>query len=67
MLKNKDLKKTTNGVLYEVDKTGTDNIATDSDTILAHYKSSLVDKTEFDNYYKRSKLLSIRLYGLLPG
>ncbi|BAE75566.1 FKBP-type peptidyl-prolyl cis-trans isomerase FkpA precursor [Sodalis glossinidius str. 'morsitans'] len=63
----KGVKKTANGVLYKVDKAGTGNAPTDSDTVVVNYKGTLVDGTEFDNSYKRGEPLSFRLDGVIPG
>ncbi|WMQ74129.1 MAG: FKBP-type peptidyl-prolyl cis-trans isomerase FkpA [Sodalis sp.] len=65
--KQKGVKKTTNGVLYKVDKAGIGSAPTNSDTVVVNYKGALVDGTEFDNSYKRSEPLSFRLDGVIPG
>ncbi len=65
--KEKGVKKTESGLLYQVDKEGTGNAPKDSDTVVVNYKGSLVDGAEFDNSYKRGEPLSFRLDGVIPG
>ncbi|CUX95742.1 FKBP-type peptidyl-prolyl cis-trans isomerase FkpA precursor [Candidatus Gullanella endobia] len=65
--KEKGVKKTLNGILYKINKTGTGNMPTDSDTVVVNYKGTFVDETEFDNSYKRGEPLFIRLDSVIPG
>ncbi|MFP1726934.1 FKBP-type peptidyl-prolyl cis-trans isomerase [Lonsdalea quercina] len=65
--KEKGVKKTNSGLLYQVDKEGTGAAPKDSDTVVVNYKGTLVDGTEFDNSYKRGEPLSFRLDGVIPG
>ncbi|ACS84198.1 MULTISPECIES: FKBP-type peptidyl-prolyl cis-trans isomerase [Musicola] len=65
--KDKGVKKTESGLLYQVDKEGTGAAPKDSDTVVVNYKGTLVDGTEFDNSYKRGEPLSFRLDGVIPG
>ncbi|MEQ4512782.1 FKBP-type peptidyl-prolyl cis-trans isomerase [Dickeya zeae] len=65
--KEKGVKKTESGLLYQVDKEGTGAAPKDSDTVVVNYKGTLVDGTEFDNSYKRGEPLSFRLDGVIPG
>ncbi|MBP2845062.1 FKBP-type peptidyl-prolyl cis-trans isomerase [Dickeya oryzae] len=65
--KEKGVKKTESGLLYQVEKEGTGAAPKDSDTVVVNYKGTLVDGTEFDNSYKRGEPLSFRLDGVIPG
>lgn len=65
--KEKGVKKTKSGLLYQIEKEGTDKIPKDSDTVLVNYKGTLLDGTEFDNSYMRGEPLSFRLDGVIPG
>ncbi|MBO8135718.1 MULTISPECIES: FKBP-type peptidyl-prolyl cis-trans isomerase [Dickeya] len=66
-VKEKGVKKTESGLLYQVEKEGTGAAPKDSDTVVVNYKGSLVDGSEFDNSYKRGEPLSFRLDGVIPG
>ncbi|GAB7210608.1 FKBP-type peptidyl-prolyl cis-trans isomerase [Dickeya oryzae] len=65
--KEKGVKKTESGLLYQVEKEGAGAAPKDSDTVVVNYKGTLVDGTEFDNSYKRGEPLSFRLDGVIPG
>ena len=65
--KEKGVKKTESGLLYQVEKPGTGATPKDSDTVVVNYKGTLVDGTEFDNSYTRGEPLSFRLDGVIPG
>ncbi|MCP1064918.1 FKBP-type peptidyl-prolyl cis-trans isomerase [Serratia symbiotica] len=65
--KEKGVKKTETGLLYQVEKPGTGAILKDSDTVVVNYKGTLTDGTEFDNSYTRGEPLSFRLDGVIPG
>ncbi|NIG88663.1 FKBP-type peptidyl-prolyl cis-trans isomerase [Serratia symbiotica] len=65
--KEKGVKKTETGLLYQVEKPGTGAIPKDSDTVVVNYKGTLTDGTEFDNSYTRGEPLSFRLDGVIPG
>lgn len=66
-VKEKGVKKTESGLLYQVEKEGTGAAPKDSDTVVVNYKGTLVDGSEFDNSYKRGEPLSFRLDGVIPG
>lgn len=65
--KEKGVKKTESGLLYQVEKPGTGAAPKDSDTVVVNYKGTLTDGTEFDNSYTRGEPLSFRLDGVIPG
>jgi len=65
--KEKGVKKTESGLLYQVEKPGNGAIPKDSDTVVVNYKGTLTDGTEFDNSYTRGDPLSFRLDGVIPG
>jgi len=65
--KEKGVKKTETGLLYQVEKEGTGDAPKDSDTVVVNYKGTLIDGTEFDNSYTRGEPLSFRLDGVIPG
>jgi FKBP-type peptidyl-prolyl cis-trans isomerase FkpA len=65
--KEKGVKKTESGLLYQVEKVGTGEAPKDSDTVVVNYKGTLADGTEFDNSYSRGEPLSFRLDGVIPG
>jgi FKBP-type peptidyl-prolyl cis-trans isomerase FkpA len=65
--KEKGVKKTDSGLLYQVEKEGSGDTPKDSDTVVVNYKGTLIDGTEFDNSYTRGEPLSFRLDGVIPG
>ncbi len=65
--KEKGVKKTESGLMYQVEKPGTGAAPKDSDTVVVNYKGTLTDGTEFDNSYTRGEPLSFRLDGVIPG
>ncbi|QCR34802.1 FKBP-type peptidyl-prolyl cis-trans isomerase [Nissabacter sp. SGAir0207] len=65
--KEKGVKKTESGLLYQVEKPGAGDAPKDSDTVVVNYKGTLTDGTEFDNSYTRGEPLSFRLDGVIPG
>lgn len=65
--KEKGVKKTESGLLYQVEKPGAGAAPKDSDTVVVNYKGTLTDGTEFDNSYTRGEPLSFRLDGVIPG
>ncbi|VAX77035.1 FKBP-type peptidyl-prolyl cis-trans isomerase FkpA [Serratia symbiotica] len=65
--KEKGVKTTKTGLLYQVEKSGTGAIPKDSDIVVVNYKGTLIDGTEFDNSYARGEPFSFRLDGAMPG
>src|SRR6266540_1656655 len=46
---------TASGLQYKVETKGTGKIPTSNDTVVCHYRGTLLDGTEFDNSYKRNQ------------
>lgn len=65
--KERSVKKTRSGLLYQVEKLGKGVTPKDTDTLLVNYRGTLIDGTEFDSSYTRHKPLSIRLDSVIPG
>jgi FKBP-type peptidyl-prolyl cis-trans isomerase FklB len=55
------------GLQYKVVKEGTGPKPTAEDTVLCHYRGTLVDNTEFDSSYKRGEPLKIPVGGVIKG
>jgi FKBP-type peptidyl-prolyl cis-trans isomerase len=55
------------GLQYKIIKEGTGPKPTAEDTVLCHYRGSLVDNTEFDSSYKRGEPLKIPVGGVIKG
>ncbi|MBS1918143.1 MAG: FKBP-type peptidyl-prolyl cis-trans isomerase [Bacteroidetes bacterium] len=56
-----------NGIQYQVVQEGTGKTPLVTDTILAHYKGSLLNGKEFDSSYKRGKPFSAPILALIKG
>jgi FKBP-type peptidyl-prolyl cis-trans isomerase len=55
------------GLQYKIIKEGTGPKPTAEDTVLCHYRGTLVDNTEFDSSYKRGQPLKIPVGGVIKG
>lgn len=55
------------GLEYKIIKEGTGPKPAADDTVLCHYRGSLVDNTEFDSSYKRGEPLKIPVGGVIKG
>jgi FKBP-type peptidyl-prolyl cis-trans isomerase FklB len=55
------------GLQYKILKAGTGPKPTAEDTVLCHYRGTLVDNTEFDSSYKRGEPLKIPVGGVIKG
>ena len=55
------------GLQYKIVKAGTGPKPTAEDTVLCHYRGTLVDNTEFDSSYKRGEPLKIPVGGVIKG
>lgn len=65
--KEKGVEKTKSGLLYKIEKDGNGAKPTDKDTVVVHYKGSLIDGTEFDSSYARKEPLTIPLNSVIKG
>jgi FKBP-type peptidyl-prolyl cis-trans isomerase FklB len=55
------------GLQYKIIKEGTGPKPAAEDTVLCHYRGTLVDSTEFDSSYKRGEPLKIPVGGVIKG
>ena len=55
------------GLEYKIIKEGTGPKPAAEDTVLCHYRGTLVDNTEFDSSYKRKEPLKIPVGGVIKG
>jgi FKBP-type peptidyl-prolyl cis-trans isomerase FkpA len=58
---------TPSGLQYLVLSEGKGKAPKATDTVLVHYRGSLLDGTEFDSSYKRNEPISFPLNGVIPG
>jgi FKBP-type peptidyl-prolyl cis-trans isomerase FklB len=58
---------TVSGLQYQILTKGTGKIPTAQDTVVAHYKGTLVDGTEFDNSFKRNEPATFAVGGVIKG
>lgn len=59
--------KLPSGLQYKVLKEGTGKIPKATDTVVVHYKGTLIDGTEFDSSTKRNQPLEIKTNAVIPG
>jgi FKBP-type peptidyl-prolyl cis-trans isomerase len=55
------------GLHYKVVEVGGEKRATLEDSVLVHYKGTLIDGTQFDSSYDRGQAASFPLNGVVPG
>ena len=65
--KNKDVVELSNGLQYKVLIEGEGAKPVITDTVVVHYRGTLIDGTEFDSSYRRGKSTSIPLNGAIQG
>jgi len=58
---------TPSGLQYKIETKGTGKIPTSNDTVVCHYRGTLMDGTEFDSSYKRSEPSSFPVTGVIKG
>jgi FKBP-type peptidyl-prolyl cis-trans isomerase FklB len=58
---------TASGLQYEVITKGTGPIPTATDSVVCHYRGTLIDGTEFDNSYKRGAPVTFAVDGVIKG
>lgn len=56
-----------NGIQYKVIKQGSGKSPTLEDTVVVHYRGTLIDGTEFDSSRKRGAPATFPVRGLIPG
>ena len=59
--------KTDSGILYRVLVPGTGAQPAADDTVVVHYRGTLVDGTEFDSSIRRGQPATFSLAGIIPG
>ncbi|WP_316823598.1 FKBP-type peptidyl-prolyl cis-trans isomerase [Pedobacter gandavensis] len=65
--KNPEVKETPSGLQYIVIKEGTGIKPKATDTVLAHYRGTLLNGKQFDSSYDRNEPLSLPLNRVIPG
>lgn len=55
------------GLQYKVITEGTGDMPTETDTVITHYRGTLIDGSEFDSSYKRNKPATFPVKGVIKG
>ena len=58
---------TASGLQYKIETKGTGRIPTSNDTVVCHYRGTLLDGTEFDSSYKRGQPMEFGVRGVIRG
>ena len=58
---------TASGLQYKIVTKGAGKIPTTNDTVVCHYRGTLIDGTEFDSSYKRGEPSSFGVTGVIKG
>ena len=61
------MKTLPSGLQYRVITEGTGKTPTENDTVIVHYRGTLLDGTEFDSSYRRGEPATFRVKGVIPG
>ena len=61
------VKTTASGLQYKIAVAGEGKSPKATDTVLVHYKGTLLDGTEFDSSYKRKEPITFPLNRVIPG
>ena len=67
LIEDADVQKSESGLHYKVLEPGADEKPTLQDTVLVHYKGTLIDGTKFDSSYDRGSPATFPLSGVVPG
>ncbi len=65
--KKEGVKTTASGLQYKVIKEGSGAQPKETDTVVANYRGTLIDGTEFDSSYKRGQPATFPLSGVIRG
>lgn len=63
----REFTKTESGLEYRILRKGSDKKPTERDTVVAHYKGWLDDKSIFDSSYRRGEPIPFPLKGVIAG
>jgi FKBP-type peptidyl-prolyl cis-trans isomerase len=58
---------TASGLQYKIETKGTGKTPTSNDTVVCHYRGTLINGDEFDSSYKRSEPMSFPVTGVIKG
>ncbi|MEY2407765.1 MAG: FKBP-type peptidyl-prolyl cis-trans isomerase FklB [Verrucomicrobiota bacterium] len=58
---------TASGLQYKIETKGTGRIPGPNDTVVCHYRGTLIDGTEFDSSYKRGQPAEFGVQGVIKG
>ena len=65
--KRKGITETSSGLQYEVIKKGSGKSPVESDSVIVHYRGTIIDGTEFDSSYKRGGPATFPVAGVIAG
>ncbi len=65
--KKEGVQTTASGLQYKIETKGTGKVPTSTDTVVCHYRGTLIDGTEFDSSYKRGEPMSFAVTGVIKG
>ena len=65
--KKEGVKTLASGLQYKVLKEGTGKTPKATDTVVTHYKGTLIDGKEFDSSYRRGEPATFQVTGIIPG
>lgn len=65
--KKEGVKTTPSGLQYKIVVQGTGSLPTTNDTVVTHYRGTLINGTEFDNSYKRGEPATFPVTGVIKG